>query len=254
MAAVERALRDGVEQPECRNHGAGRQHLDLEVAAGHVVDLLGVVLREFVEDVLRRPGRLPAHADRAACAFAIIGKPSAATPAAAPPARPSQEAAARPAPSSCAAECDLLRSLRRVSSKGRSRAVASKDASVAALFCAVISSNQRARANTAAPAPIPTGRDYSRPAQGKYCTPAAPYPSSARPASAIASREVGRGVSGERRRPRDRPRVNRPDRVPLHRTVQCADTTTAHWRTDTSATASNAWQMASPNRKIQVTR
>jgi hypothetical protein len=65
VAAVEQALGDRVEQLERRNNGAGRKHLDLEVAAGHVVDLLGVVDRVFVEDVLRRPRALPAHADRA---------------------------------------------------------------------------------------------------------------------------------------------------------------------------------------------
>ena len=61
VAAVERALRHGVEQAEGRHHRAGGQHLDLEVAAGHVVDLLGEVERELVEDVLLRPGALPAH-------------------------------------------------------------------------------------------------------------------------------------------------------------------------------------------------
>ena len=65
VAAVERALRHRVEQAEGRHHRAGRKHLDLEVAAGHVVDLLGVVEGVFVEDVLGRPGALPAHADRA---------------------------------------------------------------------------------------------------------------------------------------------------------------------------------------------
>ena len=65
VAAVERALRDGVEQAEGGHHGAGGKHLDLEVAAGHVVHLLGVVERVFVENILGRPGALPAHADRA---------------------------------------------------------------------------------------------------------------------------------------------------------------------------------------------
>ena len=62
VAAVERALGDRVEQAERRHDRAGGQHLDLEVAAGHVVDLLRVVERVLVEDVLRRPRRLPAHA------------------------------------------------------------------------------------------------------------------------------------------------------------------------------------------------
>ena len=64
VTAVERALRHGVEQPEGRHHRARRQHLDLEVAAGHVVDLLGEVERVLVEDVLLRPRALPAHRDR----------------------------------------------------------------------------------------------------------------------------------------------------------------------------------------------
>ena len=64
VAAVERALGHRLEQAEGRHDGAGRQHLDLEIAAGHVVDLLGEVERVLVEDVLRRPGALPAHADR----------------------------------------------------------------------------------------------------------------------------------------------------------------------------------------------
>ena len=84
VAAVERALRHRVEQAEGRHHGAGRQHLDLEVAAGHVVDLLGEVERVFVEDVLGRPGALPAHADRAlrardAGAATVAAAPAAAT-------------------------------------------------------------------------------------------------------------------------------------------------------------------------------
>ena len=69
MAAVERPLRHRVDQAEGRHHCAGGQHLDLEVAAGHVVDLLRVVERELVEDVLRRPGALPAHRDRAGLAL-----------------------------------------------------------------------------------------------------------------------------------------------------------------------------------------
>jgi hypothetical protein len=64
VTAVERALRYGVDEAERRDDGAGRQHLDLEVAARHVVDLLGEVERVLVEDVLLRPGALPAHGDR----------------------------------------------------------------------------------------------------------------------------------------------------------------------------------------------
>ena len=47
-----------IQQLEGRHHGAGGQHVDLEAAARHVVDLLGVVERVFVEDVLGRPGAL----------------------------------------------------------------------------------------------------------------------------------------------------------------------------------------------------
>jgi hypothetical protein len=64
VAAVERALGDRFEQAERRHHGTCRQDLDPEVAAGHVVHLLGEVVGVLVEDVLRRPGALPAHRDR----------------------------------------------------------------------------------------------------------------------------------------------------------------------------------------------
>jgi hypothetical protein len=57
---IEKALPSGptkaarkLEQAECGHHGTCRQHLDLEVAAGHVVDFLGVIDRELVKDVLR---------------------------------------------------------------------------------------------------------------------------------------------------------------------------------------------------------
>ncbi len=65
VAAIERAFRNGVEQVERGNDGAGGQDLDLQVAAGHVVDLPGEVGRVLVENVLRRPGALPTHRDRA---------------------------------------------------------------------------------------------------------------------------------------------------------------------------------------------
>ncbi|MDT4882852.1 hypothetical protein FQZ97_1188410 [compost metagenome] len=61
MAAVERALVHRFEQLESRDHGAGGQHFDLELAPGHVVDLLGEVLGVLVEDVLRGPGALEAQ-------------------------------------------------------------------------------------------------------------------------------------------------------------------------------------------------
>lgn len=65
VAAVERAARNRVEKAEGGNDGAGRKHLDLEVAAGHIVDLLREVAGVFVEDVLRRPGALEAEGNRA---------------------------------------------------------------------------------------------------------------------------------------------------------------------------------------------
>jgi hypothetical protein len=65
VAAIEGARGDRVEEAEGRHHGARRQHLDAQLAAGHVIDLLGEIVRVFVKDVLRRPGALPAHVDRA---------------------------------------------------------------------------------------------------------------------------------------------------------------------------------------------
>ncbi len=64
VAAVEGALGDRVEQAEGRHHRAGGQHLDLEIAAGHVVHFFGEVEGVLVEDVLRAPGALPAEHDR----------------------------------------------------------------------------------------------------------------------------------------------------------------------------------------------
>ena len=61
MSPVEGTLRHRVEHAESRHYRAGGQHLDLQVAARHLVDLLGVVERELVEDILLRPGALPAH-------------------------------------------------------------------------------------------------------------------------------------------------------------------------------------------------
>src|SRR5512144_2943720 len=63
MAAVEHALGDRVEQLERRHDRTRRQHFDLQVAAGHIVDPLAEVEGVFVEDVLRGPCALPAHAD-----------------------------------------------------------------------------------------------------------------------------------------------------------------------------------------------
>jgi hypothetical protein len=64
VTAIERALGHRIQQAEGRHHGAGRQHLDLELAAGHVVDLFCEVERVFVEDVLARPGALEAQLRR----------------------------------------------------------------------------------------------------------------------------------------------------------------------------------------------
>ena len=65
VAAVEHPLRHRIEELEGRHHRPGGQHLDLEVATGHVVDFLRIIERVFVKDVLRRPRALPAHVDRA---------------------------------------------------------------------------------------------------------------------------------------------------------------------------------------------
>jgi hypothetical protein len=61
VAGVQDAGVDGVLHLEGRHHGARGQHVELQLAAGHLVDALGVVLRELVEDVLGRPGRLELH-------------------------------------------------------------------------------------------------------------------------------------------------------------------------------------------------
>jgi len=53
-AAVEGSFRNGIDQSERGHHGAGGKHLDLEVAAGHVVDQLGVVQRVSWNMFLRR--------------------------------------------------------------------------------------------------------------------------------------------------------------------------------------------------------
>src|SRR5689334_16596236 len=65
MTAVERSLRHGLQQPERRDNGTRGQHLDLELAAGHVVHFLREVERVLVKDIFRWPRRLPAHVDRA---------------------------------------------------------------------------------------------------------------------------------------------------------------------------------------------
>jgi hypothetical protein len=65
VAAVECSFRHRVKQAECRHHGAGRQHLDPEIAAGHVIDFFCEIEREFVKDILGGPSTLPAHGDRA---------------------------------------------------------------------------------------------------------------------------------------------------------------------------------------------
>lgn len=64
VAAVKRPLGYRVKKVESRHHGAGRQHLDLEIAAGRVIDLLGVVKSVLVENVPGRPGALPSHGNR----------------------------------------------------------------------------------------------------------------------------------------------------------------------------------------------
>src|SRR6202012_2614545 len=67
MSAIERTLGYRIEQTEGWNHRTCRKNLDLEVATGHIVDLLRVIERIFVEDVLCRPCALKAHADGTLC-------------------------------------------------------------------------------------------------------------------------------------------------------------------------------------------
>ena len=73
VSAVERALGHSFQQTKGGHHGAGRQHFNLQVAAGHVIDLLGVVQRILVENVFGRPGALPAHGNRASLGFGDHG-------------------------------------------------------------------------------------------------------------------------------------------------------------------------------------
>jgi hypothetical protein len=65
MTAIKRALGHSLEQTESRHHRARWKDLDLEVAAGHVVHLLGVIQCIFVKDIFGRPSALPPHGDRA---------------------------------------------------------------------------------------------------------------------------------------------------------------------------------------------
>src|SRR5207244_12561192 len=64
MPFLDRAPRNRVEKSERGYDCTGRQQLDLEIAARHVVDSLGVVERIFVEDILGWPRALPPHGDR----------------------------------------------------------------------------------------------------------------------------------------------------------------------------------------------
>ena len=63
MATIERALVHGVEEIEGLHHRTGGEDLDLQPPARHLIHLLGVVERELVEDVLRRPGALKPEGD-----------------------------------------------------------------------------------------------------------------------------------------------------------------------------------------------
>ena len=63
MPGIEHALVDRVLDLERLHHRAGVQVLDLQTAAGHVVDPLHVFQRHFVEDVGRAPGALHLEGD-----------------------------------------------------------------------------------------------------------------------------------------------------------------------------------------------
>ncbi|KAG1372838.1 hypothetical protein G6F60_015590 [Rhizopus arrhizus] len=58
VAAVQRACRHRVQQVARLHARPGGQHLDLQLATGHVVDLLRIVARELVEDVRGGPRAL----------------------------------------------------------------------------------------------------------------------------------------------------------------------------------------------------
>jgi len=78
MTAVERAATHAIEQLERLDHRTGRQHFDLEVTAGHAVDLAGKIERVFVEMSLA--GQVDCQRMLIGAALEIIGNPSAAAP------------------------------------------------------------------------------------------------------------------------------------------------------------------------------
>src|SRR5205085_11061759 len=53
VTAIERSLRHGFQQAERRHDSARRQHLDPELATGHVVHFLREVERVLVKDIFR---------------------------------------------------------------------------------------------------------------------------------------------------------------------------------------------------------
>ena len=65
MRAVDRAFGNRIEQTECRRDRSRGQHLDLQVAAGHIPDFFCEVEGELMKDVLFGPRVLPAHGERA---------------------------------------------------------------------------------------------------------------------------------------------------------------------------------------------
>jgi len=86
VAPVQRSLGDGIQQAKGRYNSPCRQNFDFQISTGHVVDLLGEIKSEFVEDVDGGPSALEAEVD-GTCARAMAGKPivaAAAVPAAAP--------------------------------------------------------------------------------------------------------------------------------------------------------------------------
>ncbi len=64
VTTVEGSLGNRIQKAEGGHHRARGQHLDLQVSAGHVVDLLCEVVGILMEDVFLRPRALPAHRDR----------------------------------------------------------------------------------------------------------------------------------------------------------------------------------------------
>ena len=77
VAAIENSGMHRVLHLERRHDRAGREHIEFQPPAGHLVDLLGVVGGEFVKNIPRRPRRLEPP-DRCLRTRHLMARPAAA--------------------------------------------------------------------------------------------------------------------------------------------------------------------------------